>query len=532
MTYLHPAWYARQGYLVVVQDVRGRYASEGVFLPFVHEAEDGYDTVEWAAALPGSNGKVGMYGFSYAGYTQLAAAVLNPPHLATIVPAFTAPDLYRHWFYPGGVLNLAFVLSWSLHLAREEARRRGDIDRFQALNRQSHELAAAMDHRPLDTFPQLNDAGVADFYQEWILHDRRDDYWTSAQMDITGSLDEIRVPVLYMGGLYDIFAQGAYETASLLTKQHVANRVLLGPWQHMPWSPSVGDLDFQEEAVARLDEAQLNWFAHWLKDDATLPLPQHRVFVMGANRWRALTAWPPETRFWRLYLHSAGNANTRWGNGTLDENPPEREPADFLVHDPFMPVVVDGGHSCCDDALAPMGPRDQRPAETQQGMLVFTSQAVAKPQLWSGQPKVRLHVRSEAEDVHLHCALCWVRADGSSINLTEGAQRLGLTDDQTQYRPLAPQACHVVELTLGPVSLEASPGDRLRLDVSLSRFPASVVSPSTAGNPGLVPPTRAYMAMACLLHDQAAESYVDLPVEEVVDGLDRSDPIRGVIRQV
>ena len=133
ITYAHPSWYARHGYLVVVQDTRGRWTSEGEFYPFLNEAEDGYDAIEWAARLPGANGRVGMYGFSYAGATQLLPATLRPPSLVTICPALTASQYYEGWTYNQGALALAFAASWATDLAGGVARRRGDDEDFAAL---------------------------------------------------------------------------------------------------------------------------------------------------------------------------------------------------------------------------------------------------------------------------------------------------------------------------------------------------------------------------------------------------------------
>ena len=133
ITYSHPSWYAQRGYMVVVQDVRGYWVSEGEFTPFLHEAEDGYDTIEWAARSPGANGRVGMYGFSYAGATQLMPATLRPPSLVTVCPALTASQYYEGWTYNQGALALAFTMSWAVNLAAMEARRAKDDEAMASL---------------------------------------------------------------------------------------------------------------------------------------------------------------------------------------------------------------------------------------------------------------------------------------------------------------------------------------------------------------------------------------------------------------
>ncbi len=168
ISYSHPSWYAQRGYMVVVQDVRGYWASEGEFTPFLHEAEDGYDTVEWAASLPNSNGRVGMYGFSYVGATQLQAALGRPPSLQTICPGLTGSQYYEGWAYNGGAFALAFNASWAAYLAMDDARKQGDDDATQNL------LAAFLGapnfygHLPLKEYPPLVGADFGQYFFDWM----------------------------------------------------------------------------------------------------------------------------------------------------------------------------------------------------------------------------------------------------------------------------------------------------------------------------------------------------------------------------
>jgi len=165
IVYRHPSWYARHGYLVVVQDTRGRHASDGDFDPLRHEADDGFDTIEWAARLPRSTGRVGTYGFSYAGATQLLAATQRPPSLACCAPGFTSSDYYADWTYEGGALNLAFIVSWTVQLlAIPDALRRGRPDVAAAIAHRAADFPALYRERPLARFPLLAGTGVAQFF--------------------------------------------------------------------------------------------------------------------------------------------------------------------------------------------------------------------------------------------------------------------------------------------------------------------------------------------------------------------------------
>ena len=197
--YAHPSWYARHGYVVVVQDCRGRFASEGDFYPFLHEAEDGYDTVEWAAALPGGDGQVAMYGFSYVGATQLLAATLAPPSLVTICPGFTSAQYYEGWTFNQGAFALALAASWALGLAAETVRRAGDDEALRILTDTSVGAQSAYWSLPLREHPVL--ARYASYYLDWLEHARYDDYWRRWSID--EDYGRIRVPALHVVGWWD-----------------------------------------------------------------------------------------------------------------------------------------------------------------------------------------------------------------------------------------------------------------------------------------------------------------------------------------
>ena len=173
--YAHPAWYAERGYLVVVQDCRGRYLSDGDFTPFLNESEDGYDTVEWAARLPGANGRVAMYGFSYGGATTMLAAKAAPPSLATICPGFTGSQYYDGWTYQAGALNLAFTVYWSTVLGLDSAKRADDAEGYAQLGAALGAASDWFNFLPIADYPVIADH--APYFRDWVEHASYDDYW-------------------------------------------------------------------------------------------------------------------------------------------------------------------------------------------------------------------------------------------------------------------------------------------------------------------------------------------------------------------
>src|SRR6266446_7971579 len=335
--YASPGFYASHCYIVVVQDVRGQYKSDGFFYTFRYEANDGYDTIEWAAALPKSNGKVGMYGFSYPGGTQLLPATLRPPHLVAIVPAMTSSDYHDGWTYEGGALDQSFAEDWPLTtLANSHVRRYPDGAAIDAVMNQAvaDEFTKWYWFLPLKDFPPLfpNDPRVAPYFYDWLKHPDNDAYWQ--RWSLRTRYGQIKVPALHFDGWYDIFIDGALENFNGL-RHHAGSQLarenqqlVVGPWLHLPWGRKVGALDFGAQADNPIDQLQLRWFDYWLKgiDNGVDREPKVRIFVMGANKWRTAEAWPiPGTEFRKYYLHSQGEANTVSGDGWLSTKKPQSD---------------------------------------------------------------------------------------------------------------------------------------------------------------------------------------------------------------
>jgi putative CocE/NonD family hydrolase len=506
--YAHPAWYASRGYVVAVQDVRGRHASDGEFTPFVDEAGDGYDSVEWAAGLRGSNGKVGMYGFSYPGATQLLAAAEQPPSLGAIAPGFTASQFYDGWTYCGGALSLASIAGWATFLAVDTARRRGDEEAHAALLGALGAAPSLFWRLPLrDYLPLLG--RHAPYFSDWLNHSSYDDYWRATAVD--EDFSRITVPALHTGGWYDIFHAGT--VANFRGMGPAPQKLLMGPWQHSPWRAITAETR-QDVGANAVDEWHLRFFDETLKGEATgvFDAPG-RVYVLHEG-WRDVDAWPPsgsaETTY---YLRSEGRANSAYGDGRLSLDAPAAEPADVYLYDPLMPSVSHGGHSCCTETIAPMGPADQEPYEASKGVLVYTSEPLERDMVLLGDAEVDLYASSTALDTDFTARLCVVDPGGTSINLKEGIIRARYRDSLSSPTLLEPGQVYRFTISLGPIGARLPAGSRIRLDVSSSDFPQWDRNLNTGGEPAAEPASAAVIATQAVFHDAARPSRLRLPVD-------------------
>jgi len=458
VTYAHPSWYARRGYIVAVQDVRGRGTSEGEFDLLVAERDDGFDAVQWAAALRGSTGAVGMYGFSYQGMTQLLAAGARPPALRAICPAMAAWDLRADMAYEHGAFRLQSAMSWAIQLAAETARRRGDADAYQAFHAASRSLPL---WERIPARPGVLDRYAPDsHYHEWLAHPDDHSYWR--RRSPCSALDAAQVPALWVGGWYDSFLDGTLRGFREIASRREAPQLLVvGPWAHIPWSRRVGTLDFGAAAESAIDELQMRWFDHWLKglDTGLLGEPRVRLFEMGGT-WRSFDHWPePPSR--ALYLRSAGQGGVGEQRGALDDAPGTEHVEDVIVHDPWRPVPALGG------ALGvPAGPYDRATVDARADVLTYTTPALSRDLALAGDLLLELWCRADAPSYDVSAVLSEVRADGRVMPLGQGHARVD--GDAAPLRlPLRATCARILR------------GHALRLSVAGACAPAYALNPGT-----------------------------------------------------
>jgi putative CocE/NonD family hydrolase len=503
---------AARGYVVISQDVRGRFASEGEFYTFKNESLDGYDTVEWAAALPYSNGKVGMFGGSYVGATQMLAAIAKPPHLAGICPTVTASNYHDGWTYQGGAFEQWFNESWSTRLAMNTMRRR--VEESNAL--------AGTKTLPLTDFEVMaapSAVGIAPYFKDWLAHPSFDAYWK--QWSIEDRYGDIQVPVLSFAAWYDIFLGGSLKNYQRLKTEggtDAAKRgqrlvVYVGGHAGGPENRQVGSVDFGEKLPVDQDEMTLRWYDSIFKGVANGVEKEKpvKIFVMGKNEWRDEDDWPlARAKSTKYYLHSNGGANGLGGNGSLSVAAPGEEKADQYVYDPSDAVPTIGGPLCCGALPTGIGPEDQRPAEGRADVLLFTTPAFEKDFEVTGPVTLDLYVSSSAVDTDFTGMLVDVWPNGFAQNLTSGILRMRYRNSQEKAELANPGEMYHVTVDLWATSNVFLAGHKLRLDVSSSNFPRFDRNLNTGEIQARG--TRMLKATNVIYHDRAHPSALIVPV--------------------
>ncbi len=493
VVYAHPQWYARQGFIVVIQDVRGRGSSEGEFKLFDHEIQDGYDSVIWAAGLPKSNGRVGMYGFSYQGMTQLFAGVEQPEPLRAIAPAMAAWDLYSDWAYENNAFCLQSNLSWALQLAAEGAKLAGDRLAFGQLLRAAKQLPL-QDNIP--AYPDiLQNCPYDVFYQDWLTKPPGDDYWRwrSPQTYLTQLAP---LPMLHIGGWFDFLMRGTLHLYGAMTEQEQSpQRLIVGPWAHLPWGRHGGAMDYGAGAVSPVDRAQVQWFNYWLKGDPRLDGAPVQLFEMGRNQWLNFDRWPQPDSQAALYLHTTGCVSMN--DGLLLSEQPQGTQADVWVHDPWRPVPASGGH-----AVAPAGRFDRAVIDQRSDVLTYSTEALIQPWHILGEIQVTLQCTADQPSFDLCAVLSEVYPDGRVYNFAQGVCHCLETTEAN--------ATHCI--TLQAVSLCVPVGHRLRLSISATCFPAY---PTNSGTGTALDRTHSIdhrIITVTLKSDRSDPSWVNIPL--------------------
>jgi putative CocE/NonD family hydrolase len=492
------------GYVVVLQDVRGRHDSSGEWVPFRHEGPDGYDTVEWAASQTWSTGKVGTFGGSYDGWTQWALAREHPPHLVTMISTAPGGKWCEDIPYNNGCLLLP-ELVW-LHLVGGHAMQRSDIitdweDVFRHLPLRS------MDERVGRTMP---------VWQEWLDHPTLDAYWMGLRLD--QDFAGLTVPALHITGWYDGNQHGAlffYEGMASQSPRGQDQHLLIGPWDHGATHyprQTIGGVDFGKDAVEDLLGVHRTWFDFWLmrSGEGSLDRARVRVFLTGTNHWIETTHWPPPgTSTAKLYLHSGGSANTLAGDGRLcEEAPSEAEPVDTYVYDPEDPVpsVIDARVFTSYTIETPL---DHRFKHGRDDVLVYTGTAQEEPIVFAGHPVVRLFAETDGPDTDWHVALHDVAETGTSMILASGVLRARFRESLEREALLEPNQMYEFTIRLGAVGHVVQPGHRLRLTVTSSEFPTFDRNQNTGQPIGL--DTEVRVATNTVYHQPGRASCLELP---------------------
>ncbi|MEO0836728.1 MAG: CocE/NonD family hydrolase, partial [Cyanobacteria bacterium J06642_3] len=482
VVYAHPRWYAAQGYIVVIQDVRGRGTSEGEFDLFTHEMADGLDTINWVSQLANSTGKVGMYGFSYQGMTQLYTAMHQPACLKTIAPAMVAYDLYSDWAYENNAFCLYANLAWAIQLAGETARLQGNKAAYNELYAVSRNLPL---NGSIPANPELLQRLAPDsFYHQWLHNsDPNAEYWQERSPKyLLGNID---LPMLHVGGWFDPYLRGTLNLYQAMVAQcSQPQHLLVGAWAHLPWGRKLGAVDYGKEAQNPIDEIQIRWFDHWLKDKDTGLLQKAPIslFEMGSNCWREFDSLPQEQITY--YLASDGLASIREDSGMLWQIESEKDllpqsmlatdlnqsivefdnQTDLLVHDPWRAVPALGGH-----ATYPGGSFERSALDCRSDILTYTSAPLESELHLTGGITLEVYCSAEYPSFDLSAVLSTVKPTGEVFNFTQGYIRLNSSSSDVA----------LVQIPLQATCICIEAGISLRLSLSAACFPAYPVNSGT-----------------------------------------------------
>jgi putative CocE/NonD family hydrolase len=498
-------WFARRGYAAVVVDVRGRYESDGQFTAWVHDGPDAQDTLTWAAGEQWCNGRIGTWGRSYGGLVQWQLAHLGHPNLQCIAPQVIHDDYFWDGYFTGGAFQLALTLGaaalWSSAISLVTGPSAADLLR----------------HLPLVELDEVTIGRKVDYWREWWEHQENDAYW----QQFRHRPDKVTVPIFQQGGWFDPYS-GSHLRSFAAIGDRVPSRLLMGPWSHEEEVETFrGDVDLSA-ALTVIRDHEFVFYERYLKDEDNdwEERPPAELFVLGANEWRGEHEWPlARTEFTPWYLHSGGRANSLAGDGRLDpERPGSDEPADRYSYDPEDPVPTIGGVNSVltmmQGAQTPVqpGPRDQRPLERRDDVLVYTSAELDRDLEVTGPVEMVLYAASSAKDTDFIVRLSDVHPNGKAIFLTEGILRARYRNsnegDSTEL--LEPDEVAEYRIRCYPMANRFRKGHRIRLDVTSSSFPRFSRNLNTGEDVGTG--TRIEVARQTVLHTAGYPSHVLLPV--------------------
>ncbi len=501
-------YFAARGYAFVSQDVRGRGDSDGAWHPFVGEAADGHDTVEWIARQPWSNGRIGMMGGSYGGLVQWLTARERPPHLVTLVSTAAAGRIMEELPYRNGKLRPPWAMWWLNMVGGRTVQAQELLDWPRIIR--------ARPVRDIDLAAGRRNT----VWREWLAHPTLDDYWR--QMSMLDRFGEIDLPVLHITGWFDGDQLGQlYYWREMARHSPARDRqyLLAGPWDHRGTrtpEPRFGGLEFGAAAVVDMNAIHLRWFDYWLRGKGDAPTDfapgtRSRIFLMGENRWRDDPSWPPPAAIsQRWYFRSGGRANTAAGDGRLDPEPPSGdEEADRYTYDPEHPTP---SHRNPDEPPGTPPDLDEQWLLEREDVLVYTSDALGAPIELTGVPVVSLEAATDAPDTDFAATLYDVFPDGRSIALCAGILRASYRHDpgHPDPTPLEPGRSYTYRIELTATSNVFLPGHRIRVAVMSARWPDYDRNPNTGAPPGDDEATRP--ATQRVLHDPAHPSHALIPV--------------------
>jgi|MDTB01.3.fsa_nt_gb hypothetical protein len=525
--YLTATYAACAGYAFVLQDTRGTNASEGEFVSEWNcntgqpeEGPDGYDAVEWVAAEPWCDGRVGMAGNSYLGHVQWQAALLQPPSLKAIAPAIIASG-------PGpesranGVFEFEMMVSFYTMMSlgtvdrlRKEGR---DVSRMsEMVTRAMSNIDEVLEYLPLKNVPHFDFDGLREDFSQRLMEPARAQL--KSESDLYWDFEKVQVPCFHAGGWYDMYSGSLFTSFNMMRnnggcpESRDGQHIFCGPWVHgSALLPVTGALNFGPSATGMMSAAedrQLAFFDRYVKG-MDVEIPAVRYFVMGLNEWRDADAWPlPDTIWKKYFLSSNGSANSAAGDGLLTPDAPGSQPPDCYHYNPLNPVPTVGGRSL-GGKLTP-GPFNQAKAEKRQDVLCYTTAPLDADLEVTGPIKVHLSAATSARDTDFVAKLVDVHPDGDAFNVVEGIIRARFRHGLLNPSLVTPGEVQDYVIDLASVSIVFRKGHRMRLDITSSNFPRFDRNMNT-GNP-FGEDAEGLIAEQTVFHDEGHASYVELPI--------------------
>jgi len=495
----HGKYWAKKGYVFVAQDVRGKYASEGTFEPFINEANDGYDTLSWITSQPWCDGNIGMTGESYYGYTQWAVTPLAHPNLKCIAPGETAADIYGAWIYNNNAFCMNTMEVWAYEMNARKI---------------NNPLKLSQWHLPLATMD--DDAGVkCEYYKNWIKHPSRDSYWD--RINLHQKYSHVKIPVYHWCGWYDVFLPATIDSWLGVQENSDSAEARKNQWLLIPPTDHevtpmdtnrIGKIDVGKEAWT-YDRIQ-RFFDYWLKgiDNGFGKTPRVEIFTIGDNKWRYEDEWPlARTKYTRYYLHSKGHANTLDGDGLLDMRKPGDGLADNYVYDPNDPVTISLGTNLWSMAKEL---KDRVSVEKRKDVLVYTMPKLDKELEITGPINVTLFAASSARDTDFTATLVDVFPDGYAHMVQEGIVRARYRNSDSEASLIEPGKVYEYTIDLWATSYVVKQGHRIRVDISSSNFNRWDRNPNTGNEFGM--DDKVVKATQTIYHDKKYPSHITLPI--------------------
>ncbi|MFC2947849.1 CocE/NonD family hydrolase [Virgibacillus sediminis] len=451
------------GYVVILQDVRGRYASDGEFYPFIHEGSDGYEAVEWAARLPYCNGDVGLFGMSYHGYTQLAAAVEAPPSLKAIAPVMTMGDPWSELLSGGSqASNVGNIETWTIASIMEDVLARRSDPKLEKVSRYIEELPEWLHYAPANEWPPMMDLDPESFFFDAINGLVKEEH--REKMSLLSKLPDVKIPALFMGGWFDALlpptlkAYQAYGGTSMLW---------IGPWTHEEMSGRAGDKFFAGGAekigvdgITDPTELHIAWFNKWLKNEQ-LPMEEKvHLYLTGQERWESFDSWPPISSRKEFYLSSDGASQSRYGDGLLKGEPDHGSTASLLKLDPEHPFPTNGGGVLM--AGQSSGMFEQGQLQDRDDVLVYTSAVLEEDLDILGTVRAVVWMSSPTPLLDVFIRLSDVEPDGKVYNLVDTFYRHSVTETDKPVR---------LGLDINDTAYRFQTGHHIRVEIAASNAP-------------------------------------------------------------